>query len=328
MDRLRTPTSEEADDHAPDLLPGRSSPTLPCETTTQTSSSSKAARNTNNEQSNDVTLLRLQVQLLQQLLDQRKPAQSMTPIQKLSEIYLPDFDPDECRLTVEERCKQVDSLINLRGFSMTTAMMKGLSCLRGRAKLWADTNAHKHATWTEIKDELHAQFKAESRYIHFVNKFRDYTSYDAKNYAEYVSEAWRLFSRISPNAPDDLMVEAVISGIRPKFIQAELLRSTPKSQAELIASLRNYRKRPAEFSSTNEPNAKQPRNEFTCNKCGKPGHRVRDCKSIYCEFCKRAGHLLKDCRSKPTTPMAANKGGSQANLVRRATPGSTEINID
>lgn len=204
----------------------------------------------------EVSLLRTQVSLLERLLyqtDRWKSADAPHSVssqrERLSEIYLPDFDPDEHKFTIDEWCKQVDSLIYLRGFPMTTAMMKALSSLRGRAKLWADSNSHTLATWAEIKKELQLQFRAESRYINFVNKFRDYTSDDANTYAEYVAEAWRLFSRISPNAPDDLMIEAVISGIRPKFIQSELLRSTPKSQSELIANLQYYRKLPADGTS-------------------------------------------------------------------------------
>ncbi|KAL0850636.1 hypothetical protein ABMA28_012390 [Loxostege sticticalis] len=131
----------------------------------------------------------------------------------LSEIYLAKFDPDDHQLTVGEWCKQVDSLINLRGYSPQIALMKALSCLKGRTKTWADINAHELPDWTDLKRELISQFSAETRHIYFVTKFREYTSNDAKNYAEYVTEAWRLFARISPNAPNDLMVEAVISGI-------------------------------------------------------------------------------------------------------------------
>ncbi|XP_073942517.1 uncharacterized protein [Choristoneura fumiferana] len=258
----------------------------------------------------EIALLRRQVELLERMVFSSNPQPRSTNFhRKLTDIYLPEYDPDINQLTIQEWCKQVDSLILLRGCSQEIAMMKALSCLRGRAKKWADANAHALADWTAIKTHLLSQFSAETRYITFVNRFRDYTSNDAETYAEYVSEAWRLFSRISPNAPVDLMVEAVISGIRPKFYQAELLRSMPKTQAELIATLTNYRKRSAVSSAFNEATEpKRPRtdtstvtndsNRIRCNKCGRNGHRAQDCKTPFCNTCKRTGHHSDKCWSK------------------------------
>lgn len=288
----------------------------------------------------EIKLLQKQVELLERMLSLNHNNNTANNCQRLNEIYLPEYDPDDHKLTIKEWCSQVDSLINIRGVPPPVSMMKALSCLRGRAKYWADANAHLYGQWNEIRDQLITQFGGETRHIHFINKFREYTSNDAKSFAEFVTEAWRLFSKISPNATTSLLVEAVISGIRPKYYHAELLRCVPTSQAELISTLNNYRKvqpndfrkRPAESTPANEPQRKNPRMEpaIICNHCGRQGHRSRDCKTKYCEYCKRPGHDTANCWTKPrstnnTSPAVNNT--PLVNVVQREPPCTTSATI-
>lgn len=191
------------------------------------------------------------------------------------------------------------------------------------------------------------QFGAETRHIYFVNKFREYTSNDAKSYAEYVTEAWRLFTRISPHAPEDLKIEAVISGIRPKFYQAELLRAMPKSQAELIATLSNYRKRPAGFLNSEIENKRprfeppgtnsneQPSNtiQSSCTRCGRRGHKSQDCKIPICYICKKPGHTTNNCWTRTNNHNATQPARSTTsrqptvNSLQKTCPSCTTVQI-
>lgn len=267
----------------------------------------------------NIILLRTQIELLESLVYQINAAANQANL-RLNELYLPEFDPDNDHLTIDEWCQQVDSLITLRRCPDMTALMKALSCLRGRAKIWADCNAHNYATWDMFRGVLFAHFAGENRHIDHVDKFKEYTSNNATTYSEYVTKAWRLFKRISPGAPIELMVVAVISGIRPKLYQAELLQSAPRSEAELIAKLNNYRKisfdsdvvvsgeNPRSHASsqyeTMEPRTRnEPRKRnIHCYRCGKRGHYARQCPQIFCNFCKNTTHSTENCWSRRSAP--------------------------
>lgn len=101
---LRSPsppalTSEERDEPAPELDPSTYSPTLP------------TSRPGNSEELN---LLRCQIKLLERMVFRNQN----TSTHKLSEIYLPNYDPDEHKITIEECCNQVTFLITMRGCSV------------------------------------------------------------------------------------------------------------------------------------------------------------------------------------------------------------------
>lgn len=228
------------------------------------------------DMSNDdeVTILRKRIEELQHLLDDPERKKN------INEIYLPVFDPDEDQINIEEWCRQVEALVNFRGCPEFIAIMKALSSLKGRAKDWADANTHRLETWEDIRRELVAQF--QTRHIVNVNRFRDYTSDHAETFGEFVNNAWRLFSRISPGAPTDLIIEAVISGVRPRAYQYQLLRSLPETQAGLITALGTYQKIPVNVTKA----------DF---------HAWNSQRQIRCGFCGRFGHVAKFCRARRAT---------------------------
>ncbi|CAD0193909.1 unnamed protein product [Chrysodeixis includens] len=188
----------------------------------------------------------------------------------LREIYLPPFDPDDGKMPVEDWCKHVDTLIEVRGYPEVSVIMKALSCMKGNAKTWADRQSHCFQNWSVMKLAIIAWF--QHSHIFYINKFRIYTSDHAKTYAEYVIEAWWLFCRISPCATVSLILDAVISGLRPRSVQDHIVRANVKSQAELMAALSTFQKRSQEIYSNrndNERRVVQNTRRLQCDECGR-----------------------------------------------------------
>lgn len=61
--------------------------------------------------------------------------------------------------------------------------------------------------------------------------------------------------------------------------------------------------------ATDSRTAQQLKKEGACLRCGKQGHRARDCKSPpLCYNCGQQGHLAKDCKNKPSCSLISTGG--------------------
>ncbi|CAK1585312.1 unnamed protein product [Parnassius mnemosyne] len=268
------------------------------------------------------------------------------------DFYLPPFNPDERSHDIRDWCANVDETITKLNISPHEARMKAILQLRGRAKTWADTWSLHSTTWEQVKEELTHTFGNQFRYADDVQKWRSYTSDQARSYAEYATTAWTLFRRVRPEAADTEVVEAIITGIFPEFIRSELLRNTPNSFPKLVSVLKTFRKRKIENRESKYNDVKKPRvtgpskEQVVCFSCNKPGHFSRDCKNpsknnpvmsqsnnnfnsrgsssnvkvIECEYCLRKGHLEKNCyRRQSDERNASNKTINYCSSIKRST---------
>ncbi|CAG9128286.1 unnamed protein product [Plutella xylostella] len=141
------------------------------------------------------------------------------PSRSRSDFYLPPFDPDVRSHDIRDWCANVDETIAYFRIPPHEARMKAILQLRGRAKTWIDTWSLHSTTWDKMKTELIQCFGREFRYADDVSKWRAYTSDQATTYAEYATTAWTLFKRVRPEAADEEVIEALITGL--KLIQID-----------------------------------------------------------------------------------------------------------
>jgi len=72
---------------------------------------------------------------------------------------------------------------------------------------------------------------------------------------------------------------------------------------EYIRSKMDYYKGQGNWAKAMKVDGETKGGGFKCHKCGKTGHKARQCKSSVelrtCRICKKTGHLAKDCKEKP-----------------------------
>ncbi|CAB3245481.1 unnamed protein product [Arctia plantaginis] len=95
-------------------------------------------------------------------------------------FYLPPFDPDVRSHDIRDWCANVDETIAAFHIPPQEARMKAILQIKGRAKIWADTWSLQSTTWQQVKEDLIRTFGKEFRYADDVQKWRGYTSEQAK----------------------------------------------------------------------------------------------------------------------------------------------------
>lgn len=181
-------------------------------------------------------------------------------------------------------------------------------------------------TWQELRDVLIITFEPENRYSRDVVRFREHCYDNSKDIAQFLSQAWVLWRRITKDKlSNDDAVEAVIGCIVDERLRIELLNARATSVPELISVASSIRcnKRPYPNTS-NVQQGPVKRQRFSdkpslfCQICKKPGHDTQDCrygdknensqprhldnKSVSqkdnrpsCTFCSRVGHTYETC---------------------------------
>ncbi|CAH2092452.1 unnamed protein product [Euphydryas editha] len=212
--------------------------------------------------------------------------QKQTDKVKITDIFLPSFDPDG-NVGVREWCDHISTAVSTYQLSDYDIRMKVNSLLKGRARVWADNWLVTTSTWAELRDVIITTFEPENRYSRDILKFREHSYNPNKNIAEFLSQGWLLWKRITRDKLDNNdAVEAVIGMISDERLRIELMNVRVKTVPELISVASSIRsKRP---SQTNENLVPQKRARFSLDRRSSP----------YCNFCHKVGHTSQNCRYK------------------------------
>jgi hypothetical protein len=244
---------------------------------------------------------------------------------KITDIFLPSYDPD-ANIGVREWCQHVTTAMETYNLSDYDVRMKASSLLKGRARLWVDNWLVSTTTWQELREVLITTFEPENRYSRDVARFREHCYDNSKDIAQFLSQAWVLWRRVTKDKlGNDDAVEAVIGCIGDERLRIELLNSRATSVPELISiasSIRRFKRSCPSTSNVQLAHNKRPRlpDKLFCQVCKKPGHDTRDCRyrdknenpqprhpdnktvpqkdmsnKPTCTFCARIGHTYETC---------------------------------
>ncbi|KAH9639002.1 hypothetical protein HF086_005787 [Spodoptera exigua] len=205
---------------------------------------------------------------------------------KINDIFLPSFDPDG-GVGIREWCQHVAKAIDIYNLNDYEIRMKVGSLLKGRAKLWVDNWLVSTSSWEELRDNLILTFEPENRYSRDVIKFREHSFDHTKNIAEFLSQAWVLWKRVTKNKlGNDDAVEAVIGCVNDERLRIDLMNARATSVPELISVASTIRVK--RFHTNTNPS--QTNNKRT---------RLNDSQtSLHCVICKKNNHHTRDCRFK------------------------------
>ncbi|CAK1552550.1 unnamed protein product [Leptosia nina] len=246
---------------------------------------------------------------------------------KITDIFLPAYDPDGS-VGVREWCDHITTAKNNYSLSDYDLRMKVTSLLKGRAKIWADNWLVTTSTWDELRQNIITTFEPESRYSRDVLRFREHTYDSSKDIAEFLSQSWILWRRLTKDKLDNCdAVEAVIGTINDERLRIELMNARAISVPELISVASSIRvKRPNQHVSNPPPSKRSKysldyRNGPYCNICRKSGHTSNNCRvktmpgsnpqiidknltesskpnhnsNKICSFCSKTGHTIDVC---------------------------------
>lgn len=217
---------------------------------------------------------------------------------KISDIFLPSYDPDS-NIGIREWCKHVSTAMDTYNLSDYDVRMKVGSLLKGRARLYVDNWLVSTGSWEELRDVLITTFEPESRYSRDVFRFREHVYDSSKNIAQFLSEAWVLWQRVTKDKlTSDDAVEAVIGCVSDERLRIELLNARAKSVPELIS-----------VASSIRPTKRLNSNQTSQNLNKRP----RLAEKLYCQVCKRTNHDTRDCRfaNKNTAPQPRQVSNSE-----------------
>ncbi|KOB70078.1 Uncharacterized protein OBRU01_09374 [Operophtera brumata] len=181
---------------------------------------------------------------------------------KINDVFLPSYDPD-ANIGIREWCQHVTAAMETYKLSNYDIRMKASSLLQGRARLWVDNWLVTTTTWQELREVLITTFEPENRYSRDILRFREHTYDETKDIAQFLSQAWVQWKRITKGKlSDNDAVEAVIGCIGDERLRIELLNARAGSVPELISVASSIRcvKRPHLGTPTEEQGpAKRPR---------------------------------------------------------------------
>lgn len=227
---------------------------------------------------------------------------------KINDIFLPSYDPDG-NIGIREWCKHVTTAMDTYNLSDYDVRMKVGSLLKGRARLYVDSWLVSTGSWEELCDVLITTFEPENRYSRDVTRFREHVYDNSKNIAQFLSEAWILWQRVTKDKlTSDDAVEAVIGCINDERLRIELLNARAKSVPELIS-----------VASSIRPTKRANSNQITQNLNKRP--RLSEKSNLYCQVCKRTNHDTRDCRiaNKNTLPRPRHDLNSDTQNIAKPT---------
>ncbi|XP_072934982.1 uncharacterized protein [Epargyreus clarus] len=202
---------------------------------------------------------------------------------KICDVILPSYDPDS-NIGIREWCKHITTAMDTYNLSDYDVRMKVGSLLKGRARLYVDSWLVSTNSCPEVRDILITTFEPESRYSRDIVRFREHVYDNSKNIAQFLSEDWVLWQRVTKDKlSSDDAVEAVIGCISDERLRIELLNARAKSVPELIS-----------VASSIRPTKRINSNQSLQNLNKRP--RLVEKSYPYCQVCKRTGHETRDCR--------------------------------
>ncbi|XP_059046035.1 uncharacterized protein LOC131841731 [Achroia grisella] len=234
----------------------------------------------------------LQMMNVMQNMSDRLLNQQQSDRVKITDVFLPSYDPDG-NVGVREWCNHISTAKNTYQLTDYDLRMKVTSLLRGRAKVWADNWLVTTSTWDELRQIIITTFEPESRYSRDVLKFREHTYDSSKDIAEFLTQSWILWRRVTKDKLGNSdAVEAVLGTIGDESLRIELMNARATSVPELISVASSIRSKRSSQLRVDQPLQKRAR--YTID------HRHT---AQYCNFCKRTGHTLNNCRNKKSVDL-------------------------
>lgn len=218
---------------------------------------------------------------------------------RINDIYLPSYDPDT-NVGVREWCQHVTTAMETYNLSDYDVRMKVGSLLLGRAKLWVDSWLVSTATWQELREVLITTFEPENRYSRDILQFREHVYDNTKDIAQFLSQAWILWKRVTKGKLSDRdAVEAVIGCIGDERLRIDLINAKAISVPELISVASTIRRTKRLYPSSSKEQGSAKRSRFA------------DRASLFCQTCKKHGHDTAECyfRDKTVTAPTRPQGG-------------------
>lgn len=205
---------------------------------------------------------------------------------KITDVFLPAYDPDG-NVGAREWCDHISTAKSNYKLSDYDVRMKVTSLLKGRAKIWADNWLVTTSTWEELRENIITTFEPETRYSRDVVRFREHCYDSSKDIADFLSQSWILWRRVTKDKLDNSdAVEAVIGTVSDERLRIELMNARATSVPELISVASSVRKRPNPYKDNN--NYPQKRSRFSNDNRS----------NLYCHLCKKTGHIADNCRYK------------------------------
>ncbi|XP_059045273.1 uncharacterized protein LOC131841058 [Achroia grisella] len=271
----------------------RSPPSAPIETCAGPSQQGAPTATVLQQQPGDVPPnFFLQMMNVMQNMSDRLLNQQQSDRVKITDVFLPSYDPDG-NVGVREWCNHISTAKNTYQLTDYDLRMKVTSLLRGRAKVWADNWLVTTSTWDELRQIIITTFEPESRYSRDVLKFREHTYDSSKDIAEFLTQSWILWRRVTKDKLDNSdAVEAVLGTIGDERLRIELMNARATSVPELISVASSIRSKRSSQLRVDQPLQKRAR--YTID------HRHT---AQYCNFCKRTGHTLNNCRNKKSADL-------------------------
>ncbi|KAK6642605.1 hypothetical protein RUM43_004107 [Polyplax serrata] len=304
-------------------LPGRGNPSLTSEEgMSQRQISATEANVTDNECEKtlqsvfcEVMKKKISVENRKTMMDIISTFKSVNNSTRISDVFFPTFDPDKSVGVKEwvELISRTQKEYNLKDHEVR---LKAASVLKGRAQTWAEDCLLRTTTWEEMKNDMLQTFEPECRFFMDVLKFRRYSLSEAETLSEYLSNTWKMYTRImSTEINDANAVEFVIGSIDDDILRLELLNTKSRTVPELISMAKTIGKRKRINTGEGRSMNRRLRTSsaggdsiMKCYSCGQPGHRMAICpqnkktqhradepKRQECSFCRTAGHTIETC---------------------------------
>lgn len=237
---------------------------------------------------------------------------------------VPEFNPEDKRLTVADWCHKVDELRDIFQWSEEATIYFAMSKLRGLAEVWYRSQPTLKLTWEEWKQKLEIGFPSKRDYCFELENMLRRKKRPEESYTKYYYEKLAMLNECDVFGTK--AVSCLIGGISDVVIKAGASagnHQTPESLYSYLSSIENisgpskpikffsnYSSKPKPFKNYPSTQHRNSNFKITCHKCKQTGHTANTCRIPTkdmaqtnfpvkkCDFCRKVGHTEDRCFQK------------------------------